>query len=221
MRGIPFEIDPTQAPGAVSTVTTNLGASPSALAYDGQRIWTANFGSQSSAASLSMVTLNPLTVKTVQTGFGIPFGLVCDGESIWVTDSGDNTLKKVDSSANILLSVSVGLVPKYPAFDGTNIWVPNAASNSISVVRGTGGLAGTVLATLTGNGLDSPVQAAFDGDRILVTNQNGNSVSLWKASDLTPMGTFPTGPDTRPYGVCSDGLNFWIAFGFTGKVARF
>jgi hypothetical protein len=35
-----------------------------------------------------------------------------------------------------------------------------------------------VLPTLTGNGLNGPVQAAFDGQRILVTDKSGDSVSL-------------------------------------------
>lgn len=221
LQGILFEIDPTQAPGAVSTVTNNLGASPIAIAYDGLRIWTANSGSQSIAPSVSMVTFNPVTVKTISTGFSHPFGIVYDGGSVWVTDPGDHTIKRLDSSGNVIQTVGVGTGPLYPAFDGTNLWVPSFNSSSVSVVRATGGLAGTVLATLTGNGLDSPIQAAFDGERILVTNQNGNSVSLWKASDLTPIGTFSTGPSTLPYGVCSDGLNFWIALAFTGKLARF
>ena len=50
-----------------------------------------------------------------------------------------------------------------------------------------------VLATLTGNGLNGPYTTAFDGERILVTNINGDSISLWKAADLTPLGTFATG----------------------------
>ncbi len=211
-----YEIDPTQAAGAVTTVTTNLGASPAGIAYDGQRIWTANFG----GGSVSIVTLNPVTVTTVP-GFTVPFGVVYDGANIWLTDVGDHTLKKLDSIGNILLSVPTGQGPKYPAFDGTNIWVPNSISNSVSVVRAIGGLAGTVLATLTDKGLNAPVQAAFDGERILVTNQLGDSVSLWRASDLTPIGTFSTGTGTRPYGVCSDGLNFWISLSFTEKLARF
>jgi hypothetical protein len=78
-----------------------------------------------------------------------------------------------------------------------------------------------VLATLTGNGLDDPFTAAFDGERILVTNISGNSVSLWKAADLTPLGTFPTGAGTGPFGACSDGLNFWITLSITDKLARF
>jgi hypothetical protein len=82
--------------------------------------------------------------------------------------------------------------------------------------------AGTVLATLTGNGMNGPQQAAFDGERILVTNNDGNSVSLWKASDLTPIGNFSTGTGSfGAFGACSDGLNFWITLFSTGKLARF
>jgi DNA-binding beta-propeller fold protein YncE len=128
--------------------------------------------------------------------------------------------EKLDKGGNILETTSVGFTPVFPVFDGTNIWVPNEGSNSVSVVRATSG-AGTVLATLTGNGLNSPAQAAFDGERILVTNSNGNSASLWKASDLTPLGAFTTGATTTPIGACSDGVNFWITLNFPGKLARF
>ena len=72
-----------------------------------------------------------------------------------------------------------------------------------------------------GNGLSSPREAVFDGERILVTNLTGGSVSLWKASDLTPIGTFPTGTGTQTYGACSDGVNFWITLRSTDRLARF
>jgi hypothetical protein len=78
-----------------------------------------------------------------------------------------------------------------------------------------------VLATLTGNGLNTPTTTAFDGERILVTNVSNNSVSLWKAADLTPLGNISTGANTTPFGACSDGLNFWIILNNTGKLARF
>lgn len=124
-------------------------------------------------------------------------------------------------NGNIIQTAVVDSGPQYPAFDGTNIWVPNSLSHSVTVVRATGPLSGTVLATLTGNGLNGPVQAAFDGERIMVVNKDGNSVSLWKASDLTPIGTFSTGAGTGPSAVCSDGLNFWIALGNVDTLARF
>ncbi len=104
-------------------------------------------------------------------------------------------------------------------FDRTNIWVPNN-SGTVSVVRASNG---AVLATLTGNGIVNPNAAAFDGQRILIANFGGDSVSLWKAADLSPLGSVGTGsgPSSLPAGACSDGLNFWITLQGTNKLARF
>jgi hypothetical protein len=99
-------------------------------------------------------------------------------------------------------------------------------SNSVTVVRvkdaaGNPLTTAFVLATLTGNGLNRPYAAVFDGERILVTNQFGHGLSLWKAADLTALGSVLTGANTFPGGACSDGLNFWITFPGTSKLARF
>ena len=140
-----------------------------------------------------------------------------------MTDQGDGirqspVLAKLDNSGNIILTAPVGAGPSIPIFDGTNIWVPNQSDNTVSVVRAT---TGVVLATLSGNGLNFPNQAAFDGQRILVTNVTGDSVSLWKAADFTPLGSFETGAGSAPDGACSDGINFWITLGSANKLARF
>jgi len=221
--GALYEIDPTQPGGPVTTLSSSVGVGPQGIGYDGIRIWTAN-----SNSSVSFITLNPTSVGTVG-GFNHPAAVIYDGSNIWVTDSISGTngkIHKLDSAGAILLSVDVGRSPVYPAFDGTNIWVPNGASNSVSVVRAVGSFAGTVIATLTGNGLAIPFQAAFDGERILVTNSDGgaggHNVSLWMATDLTPIGTFSTGGGTLPFGACSDGLSFWIVlYGSPGMLARF
>ena len=120
----------------------------------------------------------------------------------------------------MLLTVTLGgSTVRYPVFDGSNIWVPGAPANSVSVVRAS---SGAILQALTGNGLANPISAAFDGERILVTNNGNDSVSLWKAADLTPLGSFSTGAGTAPWGACSDGVNFWIAFNSSqGQIARF
>jgi hypothetical protein len=216
-----FQIDPTGPPGAVTTLTSALGTNPEGIAYDGEHIWIANGGTGPGTGSVSRVSLNPLLVTTVTTGFSSVFGILYDGANIWVTDSGDAKIKKLDSNGMILQSVSIGSCGGIPSFDGTNIWVPQSCLNAVRVIRAGGSSAGTVLAVLSGNGLNQPHQAAFDGERILVTNEFGDSVSLWKASDLTPIGTFPTGDLTAPTGVCSDGLNFWITLRDVDKLARF
>jgi ABC-type uncharacterized transport system permease subunit len=43
---------------------------------------------------------------------------------------------------------------------------------------------------------------------------------LWKAADLTALGSFATG-SSIPKGACSDGVNFWITLVSTNKLARF
>jgi len=218
--GILMQIDPTQPAGEVGAISFHIGNAPQGIAYDGQKIWTAN-----QSGSVSIVTLDPtITVTTVSTGFGIPVGIIYDGTNMWVTDSSTGVvdkLRKLDSSGAILMSVDVGDDPEFPAFDGTNIWVPNFLSSTITVVRATGSLTGTVLATLSGNGLNKPRQAAFDGQRMLVTNNNGDSVSLWNATDFTPIGTFSTPAGGSPLGACSDGLNFWVTLQNGAKLARF
>jgi hypothetical protein len=188
-----------------------LGANPQSLTTDGTYIWTAN----RDGGSLSRV--NPDSNVVVNYGgFITPIGILFDGTNIWVNDAGDRALKKLDSNGNILQSVSLsGGADGFPVYDGYNIWIPDYSSSSVAVVRARDGL---MLARLTGNGLSGPVQAAFDGERILVTNYNGNSVSLWKAADLTPIGSLAMG--SGPSGACSDGIHFFIAAYLSGKVLQ-
>ena len=212
-----YRIDPTQPAGAVTTVATNLRGGPLGIAFDGSQIWTANIG-----ASVSLVTPGsslPWTVTTVRTGFLNLHGILYDGASVWVTDNTAGTLLKLDAAGAVLQTVTVGAKPDNPIFDGSNIWVPSNGSSSVSVVRAS---SGAILAALTGNGLTSPYTAAFDGQRVLVTNYLGDSVSLWKAADLSPIGSVSTGAFSFPTGVCSDGINFWITLNMaTGQLARF
>jgi hypothetical protein len=216
-----YMIDPAQPAGAVTILTSSLGNAPIGIAFDGSRIWTAN-----TLGSISIVSPNPTVVTTISTGFTGPQGILYDGSNIWVTDRTAHTLLKLNTDGSIAQTINMGTTPFFPVFDGTNIWVPNNNSNSVSVVRvkdaGGNPLATPfVLATLTDNGLSNPVTAAFDGERLLVTNAGGSSVSLWKAADLTPLGSFSTDALTDPFGACSDGLNFWITLGNTNKLARF
>ena len=203
-----YIMDP--AVGSVSTLPVSLGNSPGQLSFDGARIWTANQG-----GSVSIVTLNPLSVSTVTAGFSSPRGILYDGANIWVTDYTAGRLFKLDSNGAIIQSVVTGAFPLYSVFDGTNIWAPNNIDNTVTVVRAS---TGAVLAELSANGLSGPTAAAFDGERILVTN--GLSVSLWKAADLSPIGIVSTGLNA-PFGACSLGPNFWIALYTTNKLARF
>jgi hypothetical protein len=217
-----YMIDPTATAGAVTTLASNLGDSPTGIAFDGVRIWTANIG------GVSIVTpgaTTPWSVTTKTTGFGRPNGMVFDGSNVWVTDFTANTLLKLDSNGNILKTVNVGTNPERPTFDGHNIWVPNSGGGnlpSLTVVRASDGAVMKTFSAANGNqnGLTDPLSAAFNGREILVTNGDGG-VSLFKAADLSIIGTRPTPGVTIPDGACSDGVNFWVAFNGSGKIGRF
>ena len=218
--GVLYAIDPSQPPGAATIVASTLGVGVQSVVFDGARVWTANAG-----GSVSIVTPAasiPWTVTSVP-GFVAPVGALFDGTNVWVTDSGTSAnprhLLKLDASAAVLQTVTVGIKPNYPIYDGANIWVPNLDSDSVTVVRAS---TGAVLQTLTGNGLSGPRSAAFDGERVLVTDYNSSAVSIFKAADLSPLGFANIGTSVLPYGSCSDGVSFWITF-FTasGGLARF
>jgi hypothetical protein len=211
-----YVIDPTQTAGAVTTLSSALGNDPSGIAFDGDKIWSAN-GGGSGAGSVSIINPDGWGVTTVSTGFNHLAGIVFDGNNIWVTDNGAGKLFRLDSGGAIVASATVGSGPLYPAFDGHNIWVPNQDDNSLTVVRASDG---AVLKTFAShaNGLNAPVQAAFDGQRILVTNNVGG-LSLFKAADLSAIRSVAaTG---GPFGVCSDGVNFWISFFDADNIGRF
>jgi Repeat of unknown function (DUF6923) len=209
-----YRIDPSQPPGVVTTLSSILGNSPFDITTDGQFIWTAN-----QSGSVSRVDPDTGATTNFAAGFSQPNGILFDGADLWVTDNLPGArfgvLRKLDSSGAVVQNVTVGDNPFLPVFDGSNIWVPNLGGASVSVVRARDGM---VLATLTGNGLNSPKQAAFDGQRVLVTDVG---VSMWNATDLTPIGSFTAGVQTIPLGACSDGINFWIALLGPGELARF
>jgi hypothetical protein len=212
-----FRLDPGLPAGAVTAVATNLGIDAYGIAFDGARIWTGNIGTPGSVSIVTPAATIPWTVTTVTAGFSSVFGALYDGANIWVADTAGGLLK-LDAAGAILQSVTAGLAPGFPVFDGSNIWVPNRNSNSVSVVRAS---SGALLSTLTGNGLNVPTVATFDGQRVLVTNYSGNSVSLWKAADLTTLGNVFVGAGTNPNGACSDGIHFWVTLNSTNLLARF
>src|SRR5262249_52167104 len=94
-----YMIDPTQAGGAVTVVSSGLGTGPQGIAFDGGRIWTANQGTTPGTGSVSIVTPGatlPWSVTNVSTGFSHPVGILFDGSNIWVTDFSAGTLLKLD-----------------------------------------------------------------------------------------------------------------------------
>jgi hypothetical protein len=76
-----YRIDGSQIAGAVTTVAT-IGLNPSDMAYDGEKIWTANTAPPSDRDAGATTPLPSRTFGRVQRRTGILY----DGANIWVTD---------------------------------------------------------------------------------------------------------------------------------------
>lgn len=217
-------INPALAGLPTTVEASNLGTFCSGLAYDGDRFWGVSAGDN----VVSAVRLDPFSVQTL-TGFVDPGHAIFDGAHVWVTDNGDDSIKKIDPSdgsidLTVILTNGPGFIGK-PTFDGTNLWIPTS-NDKLYIVRAAT-TTDTVLQVLTGNGLDFPISAAFDGERVLVssTATSRRGLSLWKASSLTPIDFIPLPSDREPVDICSDGANFWVTLslgpGTPGFLARF
>ena len=224
-----FMIDPKDSSFGLSSVGF-LEGYPTAVAFDGAKIWTANSTScgvgLNSVSYATVGTTVPWNITNITTGFNRPYGILYDGSHIWVTDRGDHRLKKVNkANGTVLQSIPVGTDPGHPVFDGMNIWVPNYGSDNITVVRvkdaaGNALASCFVLKTLTAPFMLGPLTAAFDGERVVVACQT-QGIFLFKAADLSFITGISTGPDTNPYGACSDGLNFFVTLNGTNQLVRF
>ncbi|HKF43770.1 MAG TPA: hypothetical protein VKG01_11765 [Thermoanaerobaculia bacterium] len=212
--GAVVKFDPALPPGSSSVVASTV-SEPISIAFDGLRLWVIS-QMPGSASIITPGPTTPWTVTTATTGLTGAYGAVFDGSNVWVTAGLSGTLLKLNSSGIVLQTVTVGSGPSLPLFDGTNIWVPNSNGHSVSIVRPS---TGSVLATLTGSGLNAPNAAAFDGERVLITSKQADFVSLWKAADLTNLGFFPA--SSQPASACSDGVHFWVALAGSNQIARF
>ena len=152
-----YVIDPTQAPGNVTTLVSNLGAFPKGIAYDGTLLYVA-VGGGNGQGNVSIIDLSSGApdVSVHSAGFTHPQGLVFDGTAMWLTDAGDHQLKKLTFGGIVIKSIDVGSQPSYPICDGVNIWVPNYDGFSVTVVRASNG---ALLTTLQSNNLNHPVAA--------------------------------------------------------------
>ncbi len=100
-----------------------------------------------------------------------PSGEAC----IWVANSGDDNVMKLDLSTGNMFIYDVGNYPIALAFDGTDIWVANAGSvNVMKLDASSGSLLGTYA---VGSG-----PMAFDGANIWVANAGSVNVMKLDAS---------------------------------------
>ena len=190
------------AGGFMATCTLGSSQNPWGLAFDaGGNAWTSNYNTNS--VSEMVLNYNPNTTayscrvgREVAVGtHPIPIYSDTTGNYMWVGNSGDNTISKIDTnSGGVVFTVpSGGTFPTMLSIDGNNnVWVVNQNSNNIAEISASGSL---LLTRATGN---SPTFSAIDAaGNLWVPNLNDNTVSKFSTTGGVRTPITPPGPGSN------------------------
>ena len=151
-------------------------------------------------------------VSRISAGTG-PVGVAFDGAHIWVANSGNDTVTRIDTLTDeIVARIPVGIGPVAIAFDGTHVWVANSESAGMSKIDTTTGVVEEVPAG------KNPVGVAFDGTYIWAANSEGDCVS--KIDILTDEVVATVDVGKSPQSIAFDGKFLWVANQGSNNVSK-
>ena len=159
------------------------------------------------------VTSIPQTIETEQG----PRSFAFDGEYVWVTLYGAQTIAKYGVDGQNVANYKAGAYPRALAFDGENMWVGNSSENTITKL----GLNGEVLDTVSiGTPDTSPSALVFDGESIWVAASWGNSVTKVNLYGSVVKTVRIPGYHPSPWAITHDGASVWVASMGTNMINR-
>ena len=142
-------------------------------------------------------------VSAVVTGIGRPGGVTYGAGAVWITDSADDLLLRVDSAQQVRDRIPVGRGPAGVAAGDGEIWVANEFDGTVSEINPG---AGTVVATIrVGNG---PGAIAFGYGSVWVGSVTDNTLSRIDPGSGLVVATIPLG--SAPAGVAAGARGLWV-----------
>jgi YVTN family beta-propeller protein len=158
------KIDPLTAT-VVATIA--VGAAPRGMAVNPHynTVWVANSG----GGTASVFPANAISVSTTVTLGGAPHSIASDGTSMWISNSGNNTVSRVGawSTSNSTTNVAVGLATQAIVFDNTNVWLIGGSANTLTKI-----VPGNTVQTVTLPTGAIHAKMCFDGSHVLVLCAN-------------------------------------------------
>lgn len=143
-----------------------------------------------------------------------PFGAVYASGSVWVTNSSDGTVSRIDPSSNtVITTITVGGNPLRVTYGAGSIWASNYNDDTVSRIDPS---TNTVLVTIAVG--DQPSDLVYDGNYIWVANIGSDTVSKIDPNTNTVLTTVSTGntPTSLAYGNGS----IWVAELLDDTVSR-
>ncbi len=175
--GILRRIDPTfnTVSRRIPTVVPNslLTAAPAvpAVAVDGDAVWTATGGFFSRPRISRIDAATNKVVTTIATG-NAPAGVAVGFGAIWVADTFDNTVSRIDASNVVTATIPVGRGPQAIAVGAGAVWVVDRLDDAVVRIDTSRNAVTTTIPVGRG-----PSAIAVGADAVWVTNSRGGTVS--------------------------------------------
>ena len=194
------------------------GVFPRAMAFDGQRVWIANWTDNTitilnAADGEHIRTLEPDVVGDQ------PVALAWDGTHMWVATYLDNQVYRMTVNGERREVFGSNQEVQQPVdlfYDGAHVWVVN---------QGTGARPGSVMKIVADNALllgtyevgHFPTAITWDGDRIWVANGNDSSITVLSDDTGTRVGQVSVA--SFPISLAFDGVHVWVSH-YDGNIMR-
>ena len=154
-------------------------------------------------------------LSAVVTGVGRPSGVAAGAGAVWVTDSANDLLSRINPATHAVVDqIPVGRGPSGVAFGGGQVWVANQLDGTVSEVNPGGGWQ-VSLAIPVGIG---PGAVAFGFGSVWVANVTSDSLSRIDAATGKVVATIGLG--SSPAGVAVGAGSVWVAAQETGELLR-
>jgi YVTN family beta-propeller protein len=165
------------------------------------------------ANTVGVIDTGQADLSGVVTGVGRPNGIAVGAGAVWVTDSADDKLLRVDAAGQVIDPIPVGRGPAGVAVGGGEVWVANQLDSTVSEVNPGAGRQVKVIPVGIG-----PSAVAFGFGSVWVANVTSDTLSRISAATGKVTATIPLG--SAPAGVAV-GFGFvWVAAQDTGELLR-
>lgn len=195
----------------------------SAIAWDGQNLWVADWASQSIYKHKPDKSLSILNIFTLSENH--PTGLAWDGDQLWSCSGMEKRITKHKMETNLPAAVAFPNPLQEPtalAWDGVHIWCADGANGKIYKLKATP--EGLNIAGVYTGAASNPVGMFFyqnnlwtaDGETGKIYQQDPNSFSVLGIYTLEPY----SNRIERISGMSFDGKSIWTAPQKMGKIYR-
>lgn len=185
---------------------------PMSLAFDGTRLWTADFFGTSIQSINAQTGERGPHIQLTTRPYGPPIdssalvgAIAFDGTHLWDTSIQDETVRFIDPvSGKVNKSIAIGEGSAAVTFDGLRLWVAYPDRNTVQAIDITTRQAGIPITVGA-----HPAAFAFDGAQLWVAHRDDNTVQIIDTTTNRIRATIAVG--ANPSALAYDGTYVWVA----------